>query len=244
MWLLLACAPDPVEKEDTAATPPGLAPVEVVHVTTEDGIALEGDYYAAEPGDPGVLLLHMSPLNGYDRTVWPAEFIGDLRADGFAVLALDRRGAGGSEGDPADAAGEPGVWDARAAVDYLIGAGMGGLSVVGGSSGTTTTLDYAVTAAEAGYPVPTGLVFMSPGSYTEAQHDLSELTNPSLMLTYPESEASWNEGQMATAPATWRFEEYAGSAHAALILPDNPTVAADIRAWLRGEGAAGTYVVE
>jgi pimeloyl-ACP methyl ester carboxylesterase len=244
LLVLLACAAPEKGGDDTAATPEGEVPVEVVHLTTEDGVTLEGDFYAADPGDPGVLLLHMSPLSGYDRTVWPGDFIGGLREDGFAVLAIDRRGAGASEGDPAEAAAEAGVYDARAAVDLLLDRAVGDVSIVGASSGTTTTLDYTVTAPDAGYPDPAALVFMSGGSYTEAQHGMEELTAPRLMLTWPETEAAWNEAQRPLDPGTWRFEQYPGDLHAALILPVEPRVGEDIRGWLRGDAEAGDHPIE
>lgn len=257
MLFLLACTATDPAKDDTAApddsgpaeddtgtTTTGLAAVEVIHVETADGLTLEADWYAANPGDPAVLFLHMSPANGYDRTVWPVEFINSLRDEGFAVLALDRRGAGGSEGEPEDAPAEPGVWDARAAVDFMVDAGIGDLVIIGGSNGTTTTWDYTVTAAAQGYPEPVTIVFMSPGSYTESQHDLEEHDFPHLMFAYPESEATWNERQFDLNPGSWRFEQYAGSTHAAPILAENPTVAEDIRAWLLGEADPGQYSVE
>lgn len=250
--LLLACAgaddtgaTDSTDTTpDTAATPDGLAEVEVVHLATADGLTLEADWYAGSASGQGVLLLHMSPLNGYDRTVWPVAWIGDLRLDGFAVLALDRRGAGGSEGDPADAAAEPGVYDARAGVDFLLDAGLGEVAIVGGSSGTTTTLDYAATAGDAGYPAPFSVVLMSPGTYTEAQHDVEELPVDRVMVTYPESEATWNENHAPDAPASWRWQEYPGDAHAANVLPEQPEVGEDVRSWLLGGLEGGVYPVE
>jgi len=242
LLLVLACTPDPVD--ETTATPDGLPAAEVVTLETADGLTLEADWYPGSALDQGLLLLHMSPLNGHDRTVWPLDWIRDLRLDGFAVLVPDRRGAGGSEGDPADAAAEPGVYDARAGVDFLLDAGQAEVALVGGSSGTTTSVDYAVTAPDAGYPAPYAVVLMSPGPYTEAQHAIKDLPVDRVMVTYPESEAEWNEEHSPDSPASWRWQEYPGEAHAADVLTELPEVGEDVRTWLLGGLEGGSYPVE
>lgn len=209
-----------------------LPPHEVVHLDTEDGLRLEADWYAG--GSRGVLLLHMTPVK-YDRTSWPGDFIRGLLDDGASVLVPDRRGAGGSEGEAEDAfEGPDGVLDARAAVDFLVANGVEDLSIVGASNGTTTTLDYAVTAAAEGDPVPDAIVLMSPGSYTENQHAFADLEHDRVMFTYPPEERDWPEAQRALDPGTWRFCEYEGGAHGTFLFEAAPVVAEDLRAWLRG----------
>lgn len=247
LFLLLACdgetatpkddsasAGDSSPADDTGDLPLDLPDPEVVHLETADGLTLEGDWYAQAGGAPSVLLLHMTPV-AYDRTTWSVDWIEALRADGFAVLAIDRRGAGGSEGEPQDAYDGPeGVNDARGGVDFLLDHGATDIRLVGASNGTTTALDYTVTASAAGYPAPERMVFMSGGSYTETNHDMEELVIDLLLFTYPRGEANWNEAQAELDPGTWTFEQYAGNAHGTEVFEDSPDTAEFVRAWLSG----------
>lgn len=227
MWLLILAACD-----GTAVAPPGLPAPEVVTVETADGLTLEGDWYGQDGAAPGVLLLHMTPV-AYDRTTWSVAWIEALRGDGFAVLAIDRRGAGGSEGEAQDAfEGPNGVYDARAGVDFLLDHQATDVRLVGASNGTTTALDYAVTADAAGYPAPERMGFMSGGDYTENNHAMEALVIERLLFTYPRTEAAWNEAQQALDPGTWTFEPYDGSAHGTEVFAEEPEVAERIREWL------------
>jgi dipeptidyl aminopeptidase/acylaminoacyl peptidase len=74
---------------------------ELVGLTAPDGLGLTGEFYApelldddAETGAPAVLLLHM--LNS-QRAAWD-DFVPDLLAAGYAVLAVDMRGHGETGG--------------------------------------------------------------------------------------------------------------------------------------------------
>ena len=220
---------------DTDTTPEStfeVPAVEVVSFLTADGVTLAADWYAHAPGAPAVILLHMIPPT-YDRTSWPVDFIELLRTDGYAVLAVDRRGAGDSGGTAVDAyEGDLGVEDANAAADFLTGLGFDRLAVIGASNGTTTTLDYAASAADTGRPVPWALTFMSGGSYTENNTRLSRLDADALFFVYPEEEASWNEEQAALDPGTWTFQSYARGDHGTFMFDAVPTVRDDLRAFL------------
>jgi hypothetical protein len=66
-----------------------------VTLTSSDGIALKGTYYAGKPG-PGVLLLHQC---NQTRTAWNT-LAERLATDGFNVLTFDYRGFGESGGTP------------------------------------------------------------------------------------------------------------------------------------------------
>ena len=242
--LLLACTASSAPKtDDTAAvtttdtdpTPetdfevPG---VEVVSIVTADGVTLAADWYAHAPGSPAVLLLHMIPPT-YDRSSWPVDFIELLRTDGYAVLALDRRGAGDSGGDAEDAyEGDLGVEDANAAADFLTGLGFDRLAVIGASNGTTTTLDYAASADDTGRPIPWALSFMSGGTYTVNNTRMGQLDADALFFIYPDDEAGWNEEQAALDPGTWTFQSYPRGDHGTFMFDAVPTVRDDLRAFL------------
>src|SRR5262245_51857736 len=106
----------------TAADAGACAPGETANVmlVTEDGLTLQGDFYATGAvGGPGAVLLHMIPPQ-WNRTSYPRAFIDELVASGISVLNLDRRGAGGSAGVAVDAyLGPNGKLDVEAAVGYL-----------------------------------------------------------------------------------------------------------------------------
>ena len=76
-----------------APEPPG----RVVHLTASDGVPIEGSYWAGSTADgPAVLLLHgvRSSRASFDRqAAW-------LNGLGYAVLAIDFRGHGGSGAVP------------------------------------------------------------------------------------------------------------------------------------------------
>ncbi len=215
---------------DTGAVPEG----EVVHVTTEDGVELEGDYYGNHAGAEAVLLLHMIPPT-YDRTTWPLDFIETLRADGYAVLALDRRGAGNSGGVAKDAyEGPNGVLDAYAAVDLLTDRGATSVVVIGASNGTTTSIDYTLTAADHGRPEPRAMIWMSPGEWTENNHAVADLDYAPLLFVYPNSEKSWSEAIHGADDPTdrWEYMKCAGSSHGTMMFDTVDGLGASLRDWL------------
>lgn len=211
-----------------AAVPDG----QVVSIQTADGITLSADWLPAAAGAPAVLLLHMKPPEN-SRSSWPLSFRTLLHDDGFSVLNLDRRGAGGSGGRAEDAyVGEKGVLDARAAVQFLLDHHAGALTMIGASNGSTTALDYAVTAAANHLPVPAKLIFLSPGEYTEHQHSLSALTLPHVFVGYPGNEADFNQA-LAPAHPQWSFHAYPQGKHGTYLFASAPQVVADMRAFLK-----------
>lgn len=189
---------------------------EVVHFDTDDGVTLEADVWTAgASGGPAVVLLHMIPP-GNDRSNYPSDFIAALNERGLTVLNLDRRGAGGSEGDPKEAfRGTNGALDAKAAVDFLstiqCRPDMARMAIVGASNGTTTALDYTVLAATAGLTAPAALVFLTGGSYTEHQNsidDHSELLAPlPILFEYASNESEWAVQWIGVKDANWVFDE-------------------------------------
>ena len=63
-----------------------------VSVTAGDGFALQGNYYSAEKGGPGILLLHQCNA---DRRIYD-QLAAMLNVAGYNVLTIDWRGFGGS----------------------------------------------------------------------------------------------------------------------------------------------------
>jgi alpha-beta hydrolase superfamily lysophospholipase len=236
--LLLACTPstDSAKQTDTGTdtvvlgTPPD---VERVELETEDGVVLVADYYGQTAPTPGVVLIHMVPPYN-DRTSWPVDFIEALRAEGFSVLNIDRRGAGESGGEAADAYGALGVFDAYAAVDRLSAEAATQVHMVGASNGSTTALDYAVEAEADGRPALTSLVWMSPGTYTTAQHEVDELTLGRVAELYPTSEANWAERAQGKAENgdEWTLIEYDPGGHGTDLFTEAPEVSTDLVDWL------------
>lgn len=101
---------------------------------TSDGVELEGELYGR--GDVAVILLHMLPA---DRTSWTA-FARRLAGEGYAALAFDFRGFGGSQGERRIDL----VWkDTLAAVRFMRSRGHERVALVGASMGGTAALIVA-----------------------------------------------------------------------------------------------------
>ena len=226
---------DPV---DAMASDAGcvLPAARVVSFSTEDGLMLEADHYPVAAGSPAAVLLHMIPPSN-TRANYPSSFIEALYCRGITVLNVDRRGAGGSEGDPVDAyEGPDGVLDAKGAVEWLLAEELAPdetrIGVVGASNGTTTLLDFTVFAEMARtVEEPRGVVLLSGGSYTTNQNELSEtVIGANALFVYPAAEAAWNESVAASAPAAWRFEEVDPGGHGTMLFtaaPETETLVAD-----------------
>lgn len=205
-WFVAACTSSPVTTDVVAIgtdldRPPTDAPAEqVVTFTTRDDVDLVGDLVAATDGAPGVVLLHMTPSGGWQRSDWPDSFIDALSARGWWVLNLDRRGAGDSGGAAADAyLGEGGQYDVEAAVVELQRQGAGEFAILGASNGTTSAWDYSTWAASEGLPVPVALGFLTGGVYTENQHPVGT-EGPPIAFWYSTAEREWSVDQEGAAP--------------------------------------------
>lgn len=204
----------------------------VVSFVTADGLRLEADWYGNGPDAPAVLLLHGNPVS-YDRTSWPVDFVQALLDVGWAVLALDRRGGGASEGDPRAAwEGPDGVLDVVAAVDFLAEQGSTRFAIVASSYGTTSALDYAVMAPGASYPSPVAQAWLSPGDYTETNHTMTQLDQPAMFFGFAEVEEGWVASQRALDPGEWAYRLYDDGQHGTLLFTSNPEVRADLLAFL------------
>lgn len=237
LFLLLACGGPDDETTTTTTTVTGCDGVEsgVVTVTTRDGLELVADRLPPPScGAPGVVLLHMVPPSN-DRTNWPRSFRRALNDAGFAVLTVDRRGAGGSEGEPEDAYDGPhGKHDVEACALELVADGAGDLVILGASNGTTSMIDYAAWAEGEGLPVPVALGFMTGGTYTENQTAMGEVPPIPAIFTYSTAERAWSEAQRALDPGGWEFREYPDGAHGTDMFDAAPEVEGDLLAFLAG----------
>jgi len=222
-------ATDETDPTDETTTDGG-----TIELTTRDGVALVADYYpAASEGRPAVVLLHMIPP-GNDRTGWPIDFIEALNANDWSVIAVDRRGAGDSNGVAEDAyTGEWGRYDVEACAERLRADGAGALAIIGASNGTTSMIDYAVWAPGEGLPEVAALGFMTGGSYTETQTTMESLPGVPSAFTYSTAEAAWSVDQQPLDPGSWSFLEYASGDHGTRMFDAAPEVADDLETFLR-----------
>lgn len=193
----------------------------LVTFPTRDGVDLVADYLPAEePNHGAVVLFHMAPPDN-DRAGYPADMRRALGELGVSVLNVDRRGAGASGGSAPDATrGIMARLDMEASTDFLTRTDRlcpvdsSKFILVGASNGSTSVLDYTV-AHEPELPHPAGVVWMSPGTYTESNHEVSDhrdVLDPLPMLwLYPEDEPysdQWRSG----AGEDWSFHPE-GAAH-------------------------------
>ncbi len=207
---------------------------EVVVLETRDGVSLEGDYLSASAGRPAVVLLHMKPPD-WSRADWPSDFLSTLNDHDWHVLAIDRRGSGGSGGDAVDAyEGEAGRYDVEACVKHLSAEGATDIVIVAASNGTTSLVDYTVWASGEGLPEPEAAVFMTGGTYTENQTTMEAFAAEGIpsAFTFSTAEREWSVEQEALDPGTWSFLEYPEGAHGTKIFEASPEVADDVDAWL------------
>lgn len=222
--------PAPTSPGPTTGTPEG----GVVELTTRDGLTLEGDYLTVPAGAPALCLLHMIPPSN-DRTNWPLEVREAFAAEGWAVLAIDRRGAGASEGTAVDAyEGPTGKYDVEACVGRLVADGYGPVALLGASNGTTSILDYAVWAPGEGLPAPVALGYLTGGTYTENQNPLSAAPAVPAVFTYSTAERAWSVAAQPLDPGGWVFHEYADGDHGTRMFDAAPEVVDDLIAFLHG----------
>jgi pimeloyl-ACP methyl ester carboxylesterase len=221
LFVIFGCTetpPDDETSDDTATdTGPAWTAPEggVIELVTRDGVTLAADYYPASSPERGaVVLLHMHPPGGFTRADWPQDLISAYGDAGLAVLAIDRRGAGDSEGDPNDAwKGEWGRYDVEAAVLRVTADGYGAVQLVGASNGTTSMIDYAAWAAGEALPVPTSLGYLTGGAYTETNRSMNAVPVLPSTFIYGDAEDAWSERFVDEAPPEWSFHEIAGGAH-------------------------------
>jgi dienelactone hydrolase len=217
-----------------------------VALTTDDGVALEADLYlTGDAGGPGVILLHEIPPSN-TRANYKAKFIDALVSRGMNVINVDRRGAGGSKGNPMDAyIGPNGKLDAKAARDLLVhhraAIDAHRVAIVGASNGSATAVDFTIAAAGDPTlgPPPSTLVFLTGGTYTEAQNSFADhravLDAIPILFVYSREERAWSAGLSMGAPSAWSFKEYSPGEHGTRMFDVQPAAIDDVAEFLRSK---------
>ncbi len=207
-----------------------------IGMVTEDGVRIKGTYYRpAAANAPGIVLLHML---GRHREDWDA-FARTLQDAGYAVLAIDLRGHGESEGQR--------EWskmtkDAAIAVDFVRSRSETDpdrIALIGASIGANLAINYA-----AEDPEIRGVALLSPGL------DYRGVTTPEAVKAYgkrPLFLAASSEdryaygsaqelGRLATGPVQLLLLD--GQGHGTQMLGKDNGLEEALLNWLR-EGAFG-----
>jgi len=217
-----------------------------VSVTAGDGFALQGSYYSAEKGGPGILLLHQCDA---DRRIYD-HLATMLNVAGYNVLTIDWRGFGGSRGGAfTDFRAQrqkilelmPG--DVDAALKFLSAQSTvinRALGVVGGSCG----VNQAVQASRR-HPEIRTLVLLSGG--TDAQGEAHIKSSATLPIFGAASEedtdaaASIRKLVGLSAHADSRVEMFKDAGHAATMFAKQQDLEADIVIWFRANLPVAGY---
>ena len=217
-----------------------------VSVTASDGFALQGNYYSAEKGGPGILLLHQCNA---DRRIYD-QLATMLNVAGYNVLTIDWRGFGGSRGGAftdfraqRDKILESMPGDVDAALKFLgaqptvINRALG---VVGGSCG----VNQAVQASRR-HPEIRTLVLLS-GS-TDAQSEAHIRSTKTLPVFGAASEEDTDAAAsikkivgLSTHPDS-RVEMFKDAGHAASMFAKQLDLEADIVIWFRANLPVAGY---
>lgn len=187
-----------------------------VEFTTSDGVKIVGTYY--DGGDKSVILLHRL---GKDRNDWN-NFVPELQAKGYSVLAIDLRG----HGESITKNGERISWigfsdsdfnsmtlDVMAAKEFLASKGKSKFAIIGESIGANTALNYAAEDSDI-----KSLVLLSPSlDYRGVKTDQSiKSYRGSLLIVASESDAESIDAsqQMFTqSPADKQIKTYPNAGH-------------------------------
>lgn len=214
-----AAAQAPTVKEPL--TPSADQP-QAVKFETGDRVTIAADYYAADvkKGDqaPVAILIHMYPA---DRSSW-APLVPGLRKAGFAVLAYDIRGHGGST-EPADKKlreaydqRDPKLFadawkDVEAAKKWLAkqpGCDVARVALVGASIGCSISLDYAGRdeAVKAVVCLSPGTKYMGVDSIAH----IKKCAKTPILLISPEGEYAAVEELLTASGGKAKGEKYTG----------------------------------
>ena len=197
-----------------------------VNITTDDGVRLEGTLYHPS-ASKGILLLHMM---GHDRTSYES-IIPDL-AKNYAVLALDLRGHGKSEGDAgsfSEGQFKAMIKDAAPALRLL---GKKENAIIGASIGANIALVQG-----ASDPSVKTLILLSPGlDYHGITTPLSmnSFNRPSLLIASKEDEYSAKTVQvLGKSHPTAAVEIFEGNKHGTDLFSTGTTIKVHIFKWLK-----------
>jgi len=211
---------------------------ETVHIKTEDGWDIYGDYYPPASGNPSMVLVH-----GFneDRKAY-SSFAMDLYELGYGVFSYDSRGHGDStyrHGDFAsftqDDVAEMSL-DVKRAVTYLEGKGAAeyGVVIIGASAGANSGAIHAVNDTRV-----TGLVLLSPGEDYMGLRPLDAIKGfhgDILFVAAPGDTYAYSTSlqfkENATLAHTTEFLEGSGSDHGTNTLKDGE-VRASVVEWIK-----------
>jgi len=217
-----------------------------VSVAANDGFALQGSYFSAEKGGPGILLLHQCDA---DRRIYD-QLATMLNVAGYNVLTIDWRGFGGSRAAAfTDFRAQrqkiqelmPGDVDAAlkflSAQPTVIGRALG---VVGGSCG----VNQAVQASRR-HPEIRTLVLLSGG--TDAQGEAHIKSSAALPIFGAASEEDTDAAAAIrkivglSAHPDSRTEIFKDAGHAAAMFAKQQDLEADIVIWFRANLPVAGY---
>jgi pimeloyl-ACP methyl ester carboxylesterase len=195
---------------------------QVVQFTTEDGVSIVADYYAPEVTGkekaPVAILIHMYPAN---RMSW-SPLVPDLCKAGFAVLAYDIRGTGGSV-EPAkmklkkrykrrDSELFKAAWQDTAAAKQWLGSqascDVSRIALIGASIGCSISLDYG-SRDEA----VKAIVCLSPGTDyfgVDSVEHIKACGERAILLIAPESEYAIVKKLVKASGGVAKGKKYAG----------------------------------
>lgn len=195
---------------------------QVIHFDTTDGVKLEADYFEPDvkPGEkaPVAILIHMYPA---DRKSW-APLVPLLHKAGFAVLAYDIRGHGGSAGtadkklreryDARDPALFAEAWrDAEAARKWLSGrkeCDTSRIACIGASIGCSISLELA-----SHEPAVKAVVCLSPGTNYFGVDSIAHIRKcgpRAILLIAPEGEYAEVESLIKASGGAAKGERHPG----------------------------------
>jgi hypothetical protein len=196
---------------------------QTVKFETSDGVKIAADYYppAVKPGEkaPVAILIHMYPA---DRTSWEP-LVPKLAEAGFAVLAYDIRGHGGSS-EAADAKlrkmyedKDPALFkdawkDVEAAKKWLLAkpeCDVNHIAMIGASIGCSISLEYGSRD-----PAVQAIVCLSPGTDyfgVDSITHIKKCGERAILLMSPKLEHEAVEKLVKASGGVAKGEEYPGS---------------------------------
>jgi len=180
-----------------------------VEITTSDGETLTANYTAV-PGAPGVVLGHM---RGTGKETWDA-FAKAASGEGFAVLAIDSRGYGGSTGERDTNLDI----DLTAGIDFLLGEGSPSVAVFGASmNGTATVVVGSQT------PVAGIATLSAPAEFAglDAVAAAPAVSSPSLIIVAEDDEPYASAAPALVGGGGGNLVLYPGSAHGTALFDEH-----------------------
>jgi len=214
---------------------------QLVALTTADGATLQADYHA--PAQKPVRAIIFIPEEGATRANW-LRICQRAAIKGYAALALDLRGHGGSgvaPGQPvSSAAFTPQDWracanDIAAAILWLHKSGIAieDIAIAGEGTGGAIALYHA-----ARQPAVGAVVMVSPGlddAGIDTREEITRLQDCPVLLLAADGDAyaaSACTTLKKAAPALCEIRHYLGTAHGTLLFDNSETATEELFLWL------------